>query len=339
MPSRGDAVAPGLDAHDPHARILDKGPEEADGVRAAADAGHHEVGELSSELPRLRPRFLADDAVEVAHHHRVRVRSQRRAQQVVGRPYVGHPVPERLVDGVFERLRAALDGNDGGAQQLHPEDVERLARNVHAAHVHLALEAEERRRGRRGDPVLAGACLRDDPALAHALGEERLAQHVVDLVRARVAEIFSLEEDLCSPAVLSEPLREVQRRRAPGVARQEPTQAAREALVPHRRPVGLLELDERGHERLGNEAPTEAAEVAGRVGQRGGVGSARAHALSRDADLAAATKRRTLSGSFVPGLASTPEFTSTPYGFTMAIDWATFSGVRPPDRIRRGRGR
>jgi hypothetical protein len=41
--------------------------------------------------------------------------------------------------------------------------------------------------------VLAGAGLGDDARLAHALGEQRLAERVVDLVRAGVVEVLALE--------------------------------------------------------------------------------------------------------------------------------------------------
>ena len=57
-----------------------------------------------------------------------------------------------------------------------------------------ALDAEQRRRRRRGDAVLAGSGLGDEAALAHALGEERLTDHVVELVRARVGEVLPLEQ-------------------------------------------------------------------------------------------------------------------------------------------------
>ena len=40
-----------------------------------------------------------------------------------------------------------------------------------------------------------------------------------------------------------------------------------------------------------------------------------------------------LSGSLIPGAASTPEATSTANGSTAAIPAATFSAVSPPDRI------
>ena len=63
------------------------------------------------------------------------------------------------------------------------------------AHVDVALEAEQRARRRRGHAVLAGARFGDDAPLAHALGEQRLAERVVDLVRAGVRQILALQED------------------------------------------------------------------------------------------------------------------------------------------------
>ncbi len=44
----------------------------------------------------------------------------------------------------------------------------------------------------------------------------------------------------------------------------------------------------------------------------------------------ASIKARTFSGSFLPGLASTPEATSTPQGFSMRIASATLLEFKPP---------
>ena len=74
-------------------------------------------------------------------------------------------------------------------------DVQRLALHVLGAHVDVALEAEQRARRRRRDAVLPGAGLGDDAPLAHARGEQRLAERVVDLVRAGVRQVLALEED------------------------------------------------------------------------------------------------------------------------------------------------
>ena len=76
--------------------------------------------------------------------------------------------------------------HDLGAEQPHAEDVQRLPRHVLGAHVDVALEPEQRAGGRRRHAVLSGAGLGDDAPLAHALGEQRLAERVVDLVRAGV---------------------------------------------------------------------------------------------------------------------------------------------------------
>jgi hypothetical protein len=62
----------------------------------------------------------------------------------------------------------------------------------------------QRGRGGRGHAVLAGAGLGDHPGLAHPLGEQRLAQHVVDLVRAGVVEVLALEQDPRAAGVLAE---------------------------------------------------------------------------------------------------------------------------------------
>ena len=101
------------------------------------------------------PRLVADDPLEVAHHVRERVRTGDGAEDVVGVLDVGDPVAHRLVDGVLEGPAAGLDGDDLGAEQPHPRDVERLPAGVLLAHVDDAVEAEQRRGGRGGDAVLA----------------------------------------------------------------------------------------------------------------------------------------------------------------------------------------
>ena len=59
--------------------------------------------------------------------------------------------------------------------------------------------------------MLAGAGLGDDARLAHALGEQDLAQAIVDLVRAGVIEVFALEIDLRAAQMLGQALGEIER--------------------------------------------------------------------------------------------------------------------------------
>ena len=108
-----------------------------------------------------------------------------------------------------------------GAQHLHAEDVRLLPLDVDRAHVDDAFQAEARA-GRGGrDAVLARAGLGDDALLAHAAGEQDLAEHVVDLVRAGVVELLALEIDLGAAEVFGEPLGEIERARAADIVLEQ----------------------------------------------------------------------------------------------------------------------
>src|SRR5690606_23436125 len=117
-----------------------------------------------------------------------------RAEDAVGGLDVRDPVAQGLVDRVLEGARAVLDGDDLGPEEAHAGHVERLAPRVLLAHVDDALEVEESRRGGRRDAVLARARLGDHALLADAQGEPRLAEHVADLARTRVADVLALQD-------------------------------------------------------------------------------------------------------------------------------------------------
>ena len=86
--------------------------------------------------------------------------------------------------------------------------------------------------------------------------------------------------------------------------------------------VGLLQLEDQRHQRLGDEAAAIDAEMPALVGAGAeGIGLLDGHAplttLFGAASLSAAAraarmKARILSGSFTPGARSTPDETSTP---------------------------
>ena len=216
-----DALAARLDADQPDVRVLEEAVEDPHRVAAAADARDDDVRQAADLIEHLPPRLAADDRLELAHHQRIRMRPERRAEQVIGVGDVGDPVAHRFVDRVLERPAAGVDLPHLGAEQAHPDDVQRLPPHVLGAHVDAALEPEQRAGGRGRHAVLAGAGLGDDAPLAHAPGEQRLPHRVVDLVRAGVREVFALEENPDTPAVAGrlgrQPPRLVQRRRAPDV--------------------------------------------------------------------------------------------------------------------------
>ena len=104
-------------------------------------------------------------------------------------------------------------GHDLGAEHLHAEDVRLLPLDVDGAHVDDAVEAEAGAERRGRDAVLAGAGLGDDALLAHAPGQQDLAEHVVHLVRAGVVQLVALEVDLGAAEMLGQALGEIERAR------------------------------------------------------------------------------------------------------------------------------
>ena len=109
-------------------------------------------------------------------------------------------------------------------------------------------------------PVSATTRLR-----AQALGEQRLAERVVDLVRAGVREILALEPHFRAPG-----LRQLVRVRERGGTSDPARELARELGLEVRRVQVLLdagfEFLERGEQRLGDVTAAERAEAAARVG-------------------------------------------------------------------------
>src|SRR5665213_3697312 len=217
MAAAGDAFAGRFDADELHTRVADVRMEDAHRIAAAADTRDHDVRVAPRGGGHLHQAFAADHALEVAHHHRVRVRAGNGADDVERRVDVRDPVAHRLVERVLQRLRAGLDRYDRRAQQLHPEHVLRLPLDVLRAHVDDALHAEARGNGGRGDAVLARTRLRDHALLAKTPGEQRLAHAVVDLVRAGVVQVLALQPDLRAAELRRPALRVVDRRRATDV--------------------------------------------------------------------------------------------------------------------------
>ena len=121
----------------------------------------------------------------------------------------GSPLAERGGAGILERARAGRDRDDLRAEQAHAVHVERLTLGILHAHEHHALHAHESGSGRGRNTVLTGAGLCDQTGLAHLFRQQRLTEHVVDLMGARVVQILTLEVDLCTAKVIRHVLRKV----------------------------------------------------------------------------------------------------------------------------------
>ena len=114
--------------------------------------------------------------------------------------------------------------------------------------------------------MLARTGLGDDAGLAHPLGEQGLAEHVVDLVRAGVVEVLALEEDPRATGVLGQPGRLEHRRRTAGVVALQPVELVEERVVGADLLVLGGDLLDHRHQRLGDVPSAVDAEVAARVG-------------------------------------------------------------------------
>ena len=115
--------------------------------------------------------------------------------------------------------------------------------------------------------MLAGTSLRDDARLAHAPGQQRLSERVVDLVRAGMRKVLPLEEhaDAVAARAGGEPRRLVHRRRAADVVLQQSIELGAERRVGTGREVAGGQLLDRCDEGFGHEAAAIGAEVSARI--------------------------------------------------------------------------
>ena len=258
--STSDCGAPGgLDTDQLRVRIHEPG-EDPDCVRATAHAGGDHIRGGTEDGLALLAGLVTEDLVEGPHHPGIRVGAHHGPEAVVGLLDGGLPVPHGLVDGVLERPAPTHRRLHLGAEQLHAKDIEFLAPDVDLAHVDAALHAEEGR-GRGGrDPMLARTGLGDEPGLSHALGQQCLPQHIVDLVGASVVQILALEEEAAAE-FSGEILALGHRRRPPRIVGQESVEARPEPRIGPGRAEGRLAPFTGRHEGLGDVPAPEFAET------------------------------------------------------------------------------
>lgn len=209
MIPRIQALTGRFDPDDFHGKVLHKGIKETDGIRPAPNRRHHIIREPAFFLQDLGSGFPADDRLKMADHQGVGMGPHRRPKQVKA---VGVPgeIHECLVHRFFQRAVPGRGGDDLGPEQLHAEDVERLALHIQFAHKNQTFQSHERRGGGGGHSVLPGPGFGDDLLLPEAFRQQDLAQGVVDLVGSGVVQVFPLEVDLGSAHLVRQSLGEIQ---------------------------------------------------------------------------------------------------------------------------------
>ena len=265
---RQDAFAARLDAEHLHRCVVEERIEQANGIRAAADARNEQVRQALLLLQNLPARFIADHALEIPDHHRIRMRAIRRAEDVMRAADIRHPVAHRLVHRLLQGLLPGGHRDHLGSEHLHAMHVERLPRAIDFAHVDDALHAEHRAHRRCGHTVLARARLGNDARLAHAFREKDLAHRVVDLVRAGVEQILALEVNLRPAELTRQALGEIQGRGTSTEFAQVVIQLPLKLRIVLRAEVFLLQLLQGMHQRFGNEPAAVGTEVSAGIRQR-----------------------------------------------------------------------
>jgi len=184
--------------------------------------------------------------------------------------------------------------------------------DIHFAHVNDAGQTETRGNGRGGHTMLARAGFRDDARFAHTACEQDLPQTIVDLVRARVVEVFTLQINFRAAQMRRQPLREIEWAFAAHIIFQQIVKFGLKRWIAFRFFIGALKIEHERHQRFGDEASAVSAEMAANV-RTGAKGIGRGHGVTAICVARAAeTKSRIMSGLFMPGAVSTPEETSTP---------------------------
>ncbi len=219
--------------------------EQAHGIGAAAHAGHGHIGQATGKFQHLGAGLAADDGLEVAHHERVGVRAHGGTQHIEGLGFVD-PHFQGLVHGFLEGALAAHGRMHAGAQHLHAGHVEVLADDVHLAHADDAFQAHEGGAGRGAHAMLARAGLGDDAGLAHAFGQQALADGIVDLVGSQMVEVFALEPDLRAAQLLAEVAAVEDRAGTTGKMQQQALHLAREFGVGQSLLEGLVQFVQAG---------------------------------------------------------------------------------------------
>ncbi len=160
------------------------------------------------------------------------------------------PFPHTGVHSIFQGPGAAGDRMHPGAQQFHAVHVQRLTDSVFLSHINLTFHVQQGGGGGSGHAVLPCAGLGNEAGLSHLFSQQGLAQHIVDLVRAGMVQILSLEIDSGPSQIPSHLLRIIQKRRSACVFVQQGLQFLLKFRVFLIMLITLLQMNQLIHQNL-----------------------------------------------------------------------------------------
>src|SRR5699024_2982731 len=194
------AAAGCLDTDQPYRFLFNEWVEHADGIAAASDACYYRIRQTAFTVHHLLPGLSADDRLQITDNLRERMRSERRAQNEVGVIDILHPVAECLVHRILQCAAPLVYADNPRTPKFHAEDIQFLPPHVLFPHKHHTIQVQQRTYSGGRHAVLAGTRLGNNLPLAHAAGQQRLSNCVVDLMGACMVQVLPLEIDLCTAA-------------------------------------------------------------------------------------------------------------------------------------------
>ena len=96
--------------------------------------------------------------------------------------------------------------------------------------------------------MLTGPGLRNDAPLFHAHGQQHLADGIVDLMCAGMAQVFPFQINLCAAQLLGQPIRTIETRRTPDILLEVVGQVCLKSTVLLRLDILRFQFEERRHE-------------------------------------------------------------------------------------------
>jgi len=205
------------------------------------------IGQFSFCFVELLSGFPANDALNIAYHHRVRMRSGNSAYDIEGISCMCNPVANGVIHGILEGARSALYSMNLCSEQFHSEDVGLLTGNVNCSHIDHGLQSQQSAGGSGSHTVLSGAGFGHNALFAHFARQQRLPQRVVDFMRAGVVQVFTLEINFCAAQMFGEPPGVGQWRLAAHVGFQEVIQFGLKSGVALRLRVGVFQFQQGRH--------------------------------------------------------------------------------------------
>ena len=110
--------------------------------------------------------------------------------------------------------------------------------------------------------MLAGAGFRDDARFAHALRQHDLSQHRIDLMRAGMVQLITLEIDFRTAELVRQAFGKPKRARPTHIMGQQPAPFIHKGRVALRFLIGFFNLEDQRHQGFGDETPAIRAEAA-----------------------------------------------------------------------------